>query len=194
MSGRQQDSYGRRARKEGYPARSVYKLEEIDRRLGLLRRGYRVLDLGAYPGSWTLYSAERVAPSGSVVAVDLQGFDTELPARVTAYERDVLTVADEAATWGPFDLVLSDMAPSTTGRRDLDQYRSFELFMAALRIAEASLKEGGAFVGKIFQGQEFSEAKIRVAQLFEKTRIVRPKATRSESYELFIAGLGRKKV
>lgn len=188
---RQQDSYGRRAKREGYAARSVYKLEEIDAKVGLLRRGARVLDLGAYPGSWTSYAAERVQREGKVLGLDLQPFRGALPPHAEMRQGDVLEL-DVAELGGPgsFDVVMSDMAPATTGHRFTDQARSFELFMRALAIATEVLAPGGAFVAKLFQGGDFEEARRAVAERFEKVKIVKPKATRSESIELFVCGLG----
>jgi 23S rRNA (uridine2552-2'-O)-methyltransferase len=188
---RLQDSYGRRARREGYPARSVYKLEEIDRRTRLLRPGQRVLDLGAAPGSWTLYAAERVGKNGRVVAIDLQEHRGELPPHVEFRTANVLEL-DETAFDCTFDVVMSDMAPSTTGQRSVDQYRSFELVMAAAEIADRVLKAGGTFVAKIFQGPDFTAAKKKLAASYTTVRVIRPEATRKESYEVFLIGLGKK--
>lgn len=188
---RHQDSYGRRAKREGYAARSVYKLQEIDAKVGLLRRGARVLDLGAYPGSWTAYAAERVQREGKVLGYDLQVFRGTLPPQAEIRGGDVFQL-DPAELGGPgaFDVVMSDMAPSTTGHRFTDQARSFALFMRALELACSVLAPGGAFVAKLFQGGDFPEAKQAVAERFEHVRIVRPKATRTESYELFVVGQG----
>lgn len=188
---RHQDSYGRRAKREGYAARSVYKLEEIDEKVGLLRRGARVLDLGAYPGSWTAYAAERVQREGKVVGIDLQPFRGALPPNAEMRQGDVFAL-DVAALGGPgsFDVVMSDMAPATSGHRFTDQARSFELFMRALSIASEVLAPGGAFVAKLFQGGDFDEARRAVAERFETVKLVKPKATRSESIELFVCGLG----
>ncbi len=188
---RHQDSYGRKAKREGYAARSVYKLQEIDAKVGLLRRGARVLDLGAYPGSWTAYAADRVQREGRVLGYDLQLFRGALPPHAEVRQGDVFQL-DPAELGGPgaFDVVMSDMAPSTTGHRFTDQARSFALFMAALELATRVLAPGGAFVAKLFQGGDFPEAKRAVASRFDDVRIVRPKATRTESYELFVVGLG----
>jgi 23S rRNA (uridine2552-2'-O)-methyltransferase len=183
---RHQDRYGHRAKREGYAARSVYKLQEIDAKVGLLRRGARVLDLGAAPGSWTTYAAERVQREGKVLGFDLTPFRGVLPPHAEIRVGDVFAL-DPAELGGPgsFDVVLSDMAPSTTGHRFTDQARSFELFMRALEVASAVLAPGGAFAAKLFQGGDFAEAKRAV-----QVRVVRPQATRSESYEIFVVGLG----
>lgn len=186
---RHQDKYGRRAKREGYAARSVYKLQEIDQKVGLLRRGARVLDLGAYPGSWTAWAAERVQREGRVLGIDLTPFRGALPPHAEIREGDVFEL-DPADLGGPFDVVMSDMAPSTTGHRFTDQARSFALVMRALDLATEVLAPGGSFVAKIFQGGDFPEAKKAVQARFEKVRIVRPQATRTESIEVFLVGLG----
>ncbi|MGB5350256.1 MAG: RlmE family RNA methyltransferase [Polyangiales bacterium] len=186
---RQQDHHGRRARREGYPARSVYKLQEIDRRIGLFTKGQRVLDLGASPGSWTLYAAEKVGPSGRVLGIDLNDPELALPAHAEIRTLDAFE-ADPKSLGGPFDLVISDMAPKTSGQRHADQFRSYELVIRALELAKAVLEPGGSFVAKIFQGAEFEDARRAMREVFGKVRTIRPEATRDESYELFLVGLG----
>jgi 23S rRNA (uridine2552-2'-O)-methyltransferase len=193
MSKRPQDHFGHRARQEGYAARSVYKLEEIDRRVKLLAPGKRVLDLGAYPGSWSAYAAERVGPRGRVLGIDKTEFRGTLPPWAEIRQGDALTldlVTELGA--GSFDVVMSDMAPATTGHRFVDQSRSFELFEKALAVAEAVLPAGGHFVGKIFLGPDFERAKKDVGRIFEETKIIKPPATRTESYETFLIGLRRR--
>ncbi len=169
----------------------MYKLEEIDRRTQLLKTGQRVLDLGASPGSWTLYAAERVGPQGRVLGLDLNDSEIALPSQAEIRTLDAFAV-DPSSLGGPFDLVLSDMAPKTSGQRHADQYRSYELFMRALDLAVEVLAPGGNFVGKIFQGAEFEDARTALRGHFDKVRIIRPDATRDESYELFLLGLGKK--
>jgi 23S rRNA (uridine2552-2'-O)-methyltransferase len=193
MSNRPQDHWGHKARKEGYAARSVYKLEEIDRRTHILKVGGRVLDLGAYPGSWTAYAAQRVGPKGRVLGLDLQEFKGTLPPHAEIRAGDVLSLELEKEL-GPasFDVVVSDMAPATTGHRFTDQARSHRLFMRALEIARAVLAPGGHFVGKIFVGAEFELARDAVRAAFEETKIIKPPASRAESYETFVVGLRRK--
>ncbi|MFN7696645.1 MAG: SAM-dependent methyltransferase [Deltaproteobacteria bacterium] len=193
MSKRPQDHWGHRARKEGYAARSVYKLEEIDRRTRVLKVGGRVLDLGAYPGSWSAYAAQRVGAKGRVLGLDLQEFKGTLPEHAQIRCGDVLSLELEREL-GPssFDVVLSDMAPATTGHRFTDQARSHRLFMRALEIACAVLSPGGHFVGKIFVGEDFEIARDAVRAAFEELKIIKPPASRTESYETFVVGLRRK--
>ncbi len=187
------DRFTKQARKEGFPARSVYKLEEIDRRVRLLRPGMRVLDLGAAPGSWTMYAAQKVGRGGKLLAVDLQPLEIALPENVVFIQGDALSLDNEAlATFAPYDVVLSDMAPSTTGNRLGDQTRSYELFTRALAVAEKLLAPRGAFVGKIFMGEDFPLAQKEVKRLFAEARALRPEGTRTNSYELFLVGQDRK--
>jgi 23S rRNA (uridine2552-2'-O)-methyltransferase len=187
------DSFTREAHRAGYPARSVFKLEEIDRRLGLLKPGQRVLDLGASPGSWSLYVTQKIGASGRLVAIDLEPLRTVLPPNATMIVGDAFAVDNEAlAEHAPYDVVLSDMAPRTTGNRLGDQTRSFELFMLALGVAERLLKPGGSFVGKIFMGEDLAKAKAETRRLFTEERGLRPEGTRATSYEMFIVGLKKK--
>jgi 23S rRNA (uridine2552-2'-O)-methyltransferase len=187
---RPQDHFGHRARKEGYPARSVYKLQEIDRRLRIFRPGQRVLDLGAAPGSWSLFAAERVGSQGHVIGIDRQPIAIAAPPNVRFVQLDLETAEPDAlAELGTFDVVLSDMAPRTSGQRQRDQFLSFELYLRALTTAERVLAPGGYFVGKIFQGAEFPEARAATARWLQNVRILKPDASRSESYEIFIAGM-----
>ena len=187
-SGRPNDFWGDKAKKEGYPARSVFKLEEIDRRAHLFKTGQRVLDLGAFPGSWTMFAAKRVGPKGYVLGVDIQEFRGGLPPNAEIRHLDIRAL--DVTEIGRFNVVMSDMAPSTTGARSGDQAKSFELFMLALDAAKATLHPGGHFVGKIFQGPDFENARKAVRELFETTRIIKPDASRAESYETFLIGLG----
>ena len=167
----------------------MYKLEEIDRRVGLFKKGQRVLDLGASPGSWTLYAAQRVGPSGRVLGIDLKDPEVALPPQAEIRTLDAFAV-DPETLGGPFDVVISDMAPKTSGQRHADQYRSYELVMRALELSKAVLQPGGAFVAKIFQGAEFEDARNAIREVFSKVRVIRPKATRDESYEVFLVGIG----
>jgi 23S rRNA (uridine2552-2'-O)-methyltransferase len=178
------------AKKAGFPARSVFKLEEIDRRVRIFRQGMRVLDLGASPGSWMLFASQRVGPSGHVIAIDLEPLNAALPRNVEFKQADAFAIAENEL--GEMDVVLSDMAPKTTGVRFTDQTRSFDLFMRALAVAEKVSKPGGTFVGKIFMGEDLPIARAKVRELYEKERIIKPESTRTTSYELFVIGESRR--
>jgi len=143
----------------------------------------------ASPGSWTLYAAEKVGPSGRVLGIDLNDPNLTLPAHAEIRVLDAFE-ADPLSLGGPFDLVISDMAPKTSGQRHADQFRSYELVIRALELSKAVLRPGGNFVAKIFQGAEFEDARSAMREVFGKVRTIRPDATRDESYELFLIGLG----
>jgi 23S rRNA (uridine2552-2'-O)-methyltransferase len=191
------DRFTVEAKKAGFPARSVFKLEEIDRRAKLLRPGMRVLDLGAAPGSWAMYAARKVGPNGKLLAVDLQPLTVSLAPPAVFVQGDALSLENEKLSmFAPYDVVLSDMAPQTTGNRLGDQTRSFELCMRAIEVAAALLKDGGAFVGKIFMGEDLPLARAELRKHFAKERIMRPEGTRTVSYEVFLVaeGKGQRKV
>jgi 23S rRNA (uridine2552-2'-O)-methyltransferase len=181
----------REAKSQGYPARSVFKLKEIDVRMKLLRQGQRVLDLGAAPGSWTMYASERIGPQGKVLAIDLKPLLQEFGANVKALEGDALSLDNAVlAEWAPYDVVLSDMAPNTSGSKVRDQAQSFELFMKALDVATAFGKPGSSFVGKLFMSQDFVHAKSTLHARYETARVIRPEGTRQQSSEVFLVGKG----
>jgi 23S rRNA (uridine2552-2'-O)-methyltransferase len=187
---RRPDQHTRRAKGEGFPARSVYKLEEIDHRVGLLRPGQRVLDLGAAPGSWSMYAAKMVAPNGSVLAVDLSAIDLALGPNVTVVQGNALELGSELlSSRAPFDVVLSDMAPATTGSRAADQWRSYELFIGALEIARTYGAPGSSFVGKIFMSEDFTKARDAVRKTYATVKTLRPETVRKQSFEVFVVGL-----
>lgn len=184
------------AKAAGYTARSVFKLEEIDRRVRLLRQGQHVLDLGAAPGSWSAYASLRIGKQGRLVAVDLLPLTQALGEHChqivgDAYDEALLEsgpIADHA----PYQVVLSDMAPNTTGDKGTDKIRSFDVYCRALEVARRVLAPGGHFVGKIFMSGHFPQAREATRALFETVRTIRPEAVRDVSYEVFLVGLNRK--
>ena len=152
----------------------------------------RVLDLGAAPGSWSMYASMRVGHSGRVLAIDKKLIDRPLGPNVTVVQGDALSVGDVVlGEHGPYDVVLSDMAPSTTGFWQVDEIRSAELFMRAVDMAAVLGSVGSSFVGKLFMGATFEEARNRLRERFTKVRIIRPEGTRKCSVETFLIGLGR---
>ncbi|HKI99881.1 MAG TPA: RlmE family RNA methyltransferase [bacterium] len=185
-----QDHYFQRAKREGYAARSVYKLEELDQRYHLLSPGMRVLDLGCAPGSWLQYAARCVGPQGRVVGVDLQALEVSLPPQVRVIQADVFELAPEelAADGAPFDLVISDMAPRTSGIKSADAARSAQLVLRALALAEAVLRPGGTLLVKVFQGAQLPELRNAFRLVFSRVSIAKPRASRSESVEVYLLG------
>jgi 23S rRNA (uridine2552-2'-O)-methyltransferase len=187
------DRFTEAAKKAGYPARSVYKLEEIDRRARILRRGQSVVDLGAAPGSWSKYVSEKIGEKGRLLAIDRQELRTTLPAWCTFVEADCFELDGAHYTeFGPFDVVLSDMAPNTSGNRFSDQAKSTELFLHAVEVARVHGAPGSSFVGKIFMGEDFPAARAEVRKLYEEERLIRPESTRQISFEIFVIGLRKR--
>ena len=146
------DAAYRRAKKEQYAGRAVFKLEELDAKFRLFKAGGRVLDLGCWPGSWLQFVAPRIGEEGLAVGVDLKAVTIDLPEHVHTFEGDVFKLRPEAFVkkFGAFTAVISDMAPHTSGDRAGDQHGSEELFLRALTIARGSLRPGGHFAAKIF--------------------------------------------
>lgn len=137
-----------------------------------------------------MFAATRVGLEGRVYGIDIQPHRAALPPNARI---EVLDVRDlQVDTLGAFDVVISDMAPNTTGARETDMYRSYELFMMALEVADRVLVPGGHFTGKIFQGKDFPDAQKAVRERYTETKVVRPKATRDESYEVFLVGLKKR--
>jgi len=174
------DRFWRKAKKEGLRARSAYKLEEIQERFRLLRPGSRVLDLGAAPGGWCQIAGQLVGPKGFVLGIDLEPI-AALPAPAQTWVADAFApeLLERLRVEGraPYDAVLSDLAPKTSGVRGSDEARSLELAGRALGLAMQVLKPSGSFVVKVFMGGDFEGFLRQCRQAFGKVRIVRPEAS-----------------
>ncbi len=188
------DHYSKRAKKEKFPARSVYKLAEIQNKFRLIKKGDKVLDLGCSPGSWLIYASQLTKPKGRVVGIDLKPVTIQLPPHVTTHRGDILSIDDDLldVLGHDYNVVLSDMAPATTGQKSVDAARSFELCRAALSLSQKVLLPGGSFVCKIFQGEDFKEFSVLVRENFKSQKIFKPQSSRKASKEIFVIGLGFK--
>jgi 23S rRNA (uridine2552-2'-O)-methyltransferase len=187
-----QDHYSRRAKKDRYPARSVYKLEEIQQKHRLIHKGDKILDLGCSPGSWLLYAAKLTGDRGRVIGIDLKPVKIQAAPNIEIITGDVFAL-DTGVLGSDFNVVMSDMAPATTGHKAVDAARSAGLCEAALAIAQSVLLPGGSFVCKIFQGPDFNQFVNSVRAGFDKQKIFKPKSSRKASKEIFVIGLGYKK-
>jgi len=187
------DHYSTLAKKENFPARSVYKLKEIQQKYNIIKKGDKVLDLGCSPGSWLIYAAGLTGKKGRVTGVDLKPLSVKIPSNTRIYTADILSIDDEfyELTGKDFNVILSDMAPATTGNKSVDAARSFNLCEAALSIAQKTLMPGGSFVCKIFQGEDFKKFSDSVKAGFKKSRIFKPKSSRKASKEIYIIGLDK---
>ncbi|MDD5623840.1 MAG: RlmE family RNA methyltransferase [Candidatus Peribacteraceae bacterium] len=184
------DAWSRKAAKEGYRARSVYKLMELDRRFHLLRPGMIVLDLAAAPGSWLQYTAKCIGSKGRGIGIDLQPIKP-IAENVRTFEQDIMdTNAIQKILAGEkvahVDLVLSDIAPSTSGVRDVDQWRSIELNQAVIAVADRFLKPGNLCVLKVFRGADFDAFLRDLKHTWDDVRLAQVQASRDRSKEVYI--------
>ena len=190
------DSYTLRARKEGYPARSVYKLEEIQKQFKVIKRGDTVLDVGAAPGSWTLFTNNVLLKGvGKIVAVDLNPLSINpVPHTVISFVGDAFSkeIKLKLIEHGPYDAIISDAAPMTTGNRGVDTSRSEYLAEQVILLGSEHLKVGGNLVVKLFQGGGEQELMKLLRTLFTRAKVVKPKACRDDSFEVYLVGVGRK--
>ncbi|MDR0455715.1 MAG: RlmE family RNA methyltransferase [Treponema sp.] len=196
------DYWQLKARKEGYPARSVYKLQEMDEKFGLLKPGkaFRVLDLGAAPGSWSLYVLRKMRGSVFLAAADISPLSRQYDAGLfngdnfCFIQGDITdpAVRDSILAQGPYHLIISDAAPATTGNRFIDTTRSLELAEAVAAYTESALTSGGNLVIKVFQGGDVSALLKRLRTLFKSAKSYKPEACRSESFETYYLALGKK--
>lgn len=187
------DYYFKKAKTENFAARSVFKLQEIDDRFKLFKTGYKVLDLGAAPGSWSQYASQKVGPQGRVLGTDIQPIKLTLTNAIfitgDMRRANLPEIMQQHGIVPPFDVVLSDMAPKTTGIRITDQARSLELCELALETAEKYLRPRGHFVVKLFHSEEFEGFRDKLRQRFGRVEVLRPKSTRKESKEIFFIAL-----
>ena len=188
------DAHYRKAKSEGLRARSAYKLAELDDRFRLLRRGDRVVDLGAWPGGWLQVALERIGPSGRLIGVDVVPIDPLPAPNVTLVTGDVRdsAVLDDLRTrlGGRADVVLSDVAPKLTGVRAVDETRTAELVSAVIGSLARLLRPGGRALVKLFMDPTYPQTVARMRGLFDRVRSTRPEASRRGSAEIYLAGEG----
>ena len=193
---RRKDQYYRLARIRGYRSRSAYKLQQTIRTYELIRPGQRVVDLGAQPGGWLQVARETLGPEGLVLGVDIKDIVPLGPDNVKALKSDVyandITNRIIAELNGPANVLLSDLAPTLIGAWDVDHARQVGLARRALEIAEKVLDKNGNALIKLFHGPELNKLNEDAALLFDKSRLLKPKASRPESSEIYFLGLGFK--
>jgi 23S rRNA (uridine2552-2'-O)-methyltransferase len=185
-----QDHYFNKAKKEGFVARSAYKLQEIDQKHQLLKNGSQVLDLGCFPGSWMQYISNKIGQKGRVVGIDRTELRIALKENMRFIHSDIDDVDPEAhgLLEGLFDVICSDMAPNSTGIKNVDSERSFHLCQIALDIASHKLKQSGCVLLKSFHGSTFDRLVKLMRSEYQQVKIIKPKSSRDESKEVFILG------
>jgi 23S rRNA (uridine2552-2'-O)-methyltransferase len=186
------DHYFHKAKQDNFLARSVYKLEEIDERYKILRPGMFVVDFGYHPGSWIQYTSQVIGDKGRVVGIDVRELNKKLTGipNVRVYQKDIFEVHDlkDLDVDDRFDVVLSDMAPNTTGIKSVDQIKSLNLVESVFGLLPKFLKPGGNFVIKIFDSQDAQNYLKTQKNLFSEFHYFKPKSTRSVSKEFFVIG------
>jgi len=185
------DFFFKEAKRKGYRSRAAYKLSEIDDKKNILSKGDFVLDLGAAPGSWLQVISERIGEHGKAIGVDLKEIEEGLPYNVVTRQEDVLLLTPKDFGGKLFDVVLSDMAPSTTGIKTIDHHGSVNLCHSALDLSATLLKPGGNLIMKVLEGEAYPELLKRCANSFDTARGYKPKASRAISTEIFIVCLNR---
>jgi len=188
---RQKEFYTTLAKKEGYPARSIYKLKEIDEKYKIFKKNSQVLDLGCAPGSWLLYISQKVGSMGKVVGVDIEEIKIPKKANIVFVKRSVFDLK-ESDFKDKFDAVVSDLSPKTSGVKFLDAGKSLELAEKSFEIAKSVLLPGGNFVCKIFENESSNEFFKKVKNCFDFAKRFRPKAIIKRSKEFYIIGRGFK--
>jgi 23S rRNA (uridine2552-2'-O)-methyltransferase len=189
------DKWAKKAKEKGYPARSVFKLMEIQEKYKIIQKGDIVLDLGASPGSWSKYALSIVGEEGKVIGIDILPIKISHP-NFYFLQKDVFELEEnDFKNLGieKVDVLLSDMAPKTTGDKFGDHVRSVRLAEKALEIAKNYLKEGGSFVVKVFEGEKIPILKRQIEKYFKSVKFFKPKSSRKESKEIFIIAQGLKK-
>ena len=192
---RNQDFYAKQAKAAGYPARSVYKLEEIQKKFRVIRAGMRILDIGASPGSWSMFAIEVTGKKGSVVGVDLAAESPSLPKdRYTFIQGDAFEpeMVGRLANLGPFDCILSDAAPATTGNRMVDTARSATIVEGTIDLAAKLLAPDGNLVAKVFQGGDEGRLLQTARSMFQRAKLFKPGASRKESFETYLVCISRR--
>ena len=186
------DHYFNKAKSENFMARSVYKLEEIDEKYKILKQGMLVVDFGYHPGSWIQYTSRIIGDEGRVVGIDVREVNKKLSGvkNVRVYQKDIFDIHDlkQLDVDRQFDVVLSDMAPNTTGIKSLDQDRSLNLVESVFGLLPKFLTPGGNFVIKVFDSQHAQNYLKEQKNLFKEFHYLKPKSTRSISKEFFVIG------
>lgn len=188
------DFWSQKAFREGYPARSVYKLQELDQKFGLFKKTACVLDLGSAPGSWTVWLLRTLKQDATVVSVDLNPLAKSVKGgNLVFIQGDLLEAGtrEQIAAHGPYDAVVCDAAPLTTGNRVVDTARQRALVEMALWYAQTMLKPGGSFCVKLFQNGDQQTLLKTMRGMFATAKGFKPEACRSESFETYLVGIHR---
>ena len=195
LADHESDEFVKRARKEGYRSRAVYKLLEIDQKYQLLKEGLTIVDLGAAPGGWSQIAAQRTGPTGFVVGLDILPIEP-LPGvqfiQADFTEDSAVSGLREILGERKVDLVISDMAPNLSGMKEIDQPRAMYLVELALEFSIEMLRPGGSLLTKCFEGADIDTFRSNIRSNFKQLSNVKPRASRGRSREVYLLGRGFK--
>lgn len=191
MAFNRKDRFFHKAKADGFVARSAYKLEELQKKYKVIPKGSFVVDLGASPGSWSQLALKLTGPTGFVVGIDLKEIKIKAP-NGRFYQMDVFNLDPSIFEDRPVDVLISDMAPNTTGVRSVDQARSEELCLEVLKVSDQFLKPGGNLVMKLFEGGDADVVAKEVKGKFKNFKRFKPEAVRKGSFETYLVGLGKR--
>ncbi len=187
------DKYFQQAKKEGYRARSIYKLKEIQEQFELVTENMDICDIWAAPGSFIQYMKKIIKDTGNIVGIDLKPIEKYSQNNINTLVHDIFEfhtlkprVEEIIGVGKQFDLITSDIAPNTTGRKDIDQYASVELNLEVLKFADIFLKTGGNLLLKIFKGEDFRDLTTQIQNRYTSFTEYKPYACRDRSFEEYI--------
>ncbi|MBT6325301.1 MAG: RlmE family RNA methyltransferase [Bdellovibrionales bacterium] len=194
MSFKIKDHYYKKAKKDNYLARSVYKLEELDNKYNIMKQGDQIIDLGYHPGSWSQYCAKKIGNTGQVIGIDIKPINKQLltSQNITIFQKDIFEISSvtDLGLNQKVNVVISDMAPNTTGIKSVDQIKSLNLVEMVFELLPILLIENGNFVIKVFDGNDAQSFLKSQRKRFSKFNYFRPKSTRTTSKEFFVTGTG----
>lgn len=190
MAFNRKDRFFHKAKEDGYVARSAYKLEELQKKYRIISKGAFVVDLGASPGSWSQLALKLVGSEGFLVGLDLKEMAINAP-NAKFYQMDVFNLDPEIFEGRAVDVLISDMAPNTTGVRSVDQARSEALCLEVLKVSDQFLRPGGNLVMKLFEGGDAEEVAKEVKKRFKNFKRFKPEAVRKGSFETYLVGLNK---
>lgn len=191
MTFNRKDRFFHKAKAEGFLARSAFKLDELQKKYRLMKLGDFVLDLGASPGAWSQIAVKAVGEQGRVVGLDLKLVNFSAP-NAKFYQMDAFQFDPQILEGREINCLLSDMAPNTTGIRNVDQARSAQLCEQVTQLAQKYLKTGGHLVMKVFEGPEAERLLKATEKQFQSSKRIKPEAVRKGSFETYFVGLGKK--
>lgn len=185
------DRFFHKAKAEGFVARSAYKLDELQKKFKLMKKGDFVLDMGAAPGAWSQIASKVIGPQGKIIGLDLKEIAVKLP-NAKFYVMNAFEFDPDILEGRTINCLLSDMAPNTTGIRITDQARSYELCEKVAEVSDKYLNAGGHLVMKIFEGPDVEKLMKEFGRKFAQTKRIKPEAVRKGSFETYFLGLNKK--